>query len=65
MIRFSIRDVLWLMVVGMALTWWSHERHYKDSLATLREENDGLRFAVRITGNAVKKHRASVRQSLA
>ena len=48
MFRFTIRDVLWLMVVvGMASGWWNAEtkRHekYDQAVQVLKVENDELR----------------------
>ena len=40
MFRFTIRDVLWLMVVvALAMGWWLENRHLRASNAELEQHN--------------------------
>jgi hypothetical protein len=39
MFRFTIRDVLWLVVVGLAIGWWNAERHTAEVKAEFKSLN--------------------------
>ena len=46
MFRFTIRDVLWLMVVvALAVGWWINWYRWTDANETLRDETTDLRAA--------------------
>jgi hypothetical protein len=57
--RFTIRDLLWAMVVvGLVLAWCSKQFELNFTLATrqqLQAENERLRSAFRITGYDLKE----------
>jgi cell division protein FtsB len=44
MLRFTIRDLLWLMVVvGLAVALWLNQRRYLQSIETTREQSERLK----------------------
>jgi hypothetical protein len=46
MFRFTIRDVLWLMVVvGLGLGWLAEHRQHGATIQELKEANNGKAFA--------------------
>ena len=59
MLRFMIRDLLWLMVVvALMLAWWSRQFELNFTLTTrqqLQAENERLRAAFRVTGYDLKE----------
>ena len=41
MFRFTIRDVLWLMVVtGLSMSWWVDNKRIENTIATFKAEHD-------------------------
>jgi hypothetical protein len=56
MFRFTIRDVLWLMVVvGMALGWWSQCQYLTATNRALTDSNRALKEEARIANEESDK----------
>ena len=44
MLRFTIRDLLWLLLVaGLAIALWTNQRRYMYSMETMREQSNQLK----------------------
>ena len=59
MFRFTIRDVLWLMVVVAMWCAWRLDLHRRDfelnEMDLLRKRNNSLRTAFRVTGYEIQE----------